>query len=392
MLPKDTAQSDQWLVSYMDDLLADGCEPEVQPALVNDGKSPSQNNPPAEEPCRPPLPNAMACQAQWHEPVATSSIEIPGPDAVVDVEQIADEDGSLKQALSSVVSEESPEELSQEIPRQTPKQPSMDDVLAPPEPQRKVISAASQSQAINLQYQEQLERKQRVEKLLREATIQPKVVPSLESPAATEVAPVTARTAIEAPPEIELAPTQPQVEILAPPVSAVAQVEASQTDTGLRNQWQDGRPVWAQQRFDVLLFSVSKLTLAVPLIALGQIQKLSDDLTPLFGQADWFMGVLPTALGKIRCVDTALFVMPERYQPEFRQNYRFVITIDGFPWGLAVDDVKQPIQLEPASVNWRGARSQRPWLAGTIKEHMCALIDVPMLGDILAKEDKNRTK
>jgi purine-binding chemotaxis protein CheW len=172
----------------------------------------------------------------------------------------------------------------------------------------------------------------------------------------------------------------------ADPVDAKQETAARAGDGG---DWIDGRPSWAQNRFDVLLFSVSQLNLAVPLVALGQIQKITEELTPLFGQSDWFMGLLPTAHGKVRCVDTALFVMRERYRPEFRDAYQFVITINGLPWGLAVDGVNQPISLEPEEVNWRGSRSQRPWLAGTVKEHMCALLDIPKLGEVLAQQDKS---
>lgn len=155
--------------------------------------------------------------------------------------------------------------------------------------------------------------------------------------------------------------------------------------------WLDnGRPAWAQKRFDVLLFKVSGLTLAVPLIALGQIQPLTDELTPLFGQADWFMGLLPTPTGKIRTVNTAKFVMPERYDPEFVRTAQYVISIDGVPWGLAVDSVNQPISLEPDDVKWRSERSRRPWLAGTVKEHMCALLDIPRVGQLLMEADTRR--
>lgn len=83
-------------------------------------------------------------------------------------------------------------------------------------------------------------------------------------------------------------------------------------------EWhENGRPMWAQERFDVLLFEVSGLTLAVPLVALGQIQPLDDSLTPLFGQSDWFMGLLNSAHGKIKTINTALFVMPEKYSDKF---------------------------------------------------------------------------
>lgn len=155
-------------------------------------------------------------------------------------------------------------------------------------------------------------------------------------------------------------------------------------------EWlENGRPQWAQSRFDVLLFKVSGLTLAVPLISLGQIQPITEELTPLFGQADWFMGLQPTPAGKIRTVNTAKFVMPERYDPNFLQTAKYVVSINGVPWGLAVDSVNQPITLMPDDVKWRGDRSKRPWLAGTVKEHMCALLDIPRIGQMLVDADKN---
>jgi purine-binding chemotaxis protein CheW len=152
----------------------------------------------------------------------------------------------------------------------------------------------------------------------------------------------------------------------------------------------NGRPAWAQGRFDVLLFDVSGLTLAVPLISLGQIQPITDALTPLFGQADWFMGIQPTPAGKIRTVNTAKFVMPERYDETFLESAKYVISIDGVPWGLAVDSVKQPVTLAPDDVKWRGERSKRPWLAGMVKDRMCALLDVPRIGQLLMEAERNQ--
>jgi purine-binding chemotaxis protein CheW len=130
----------------------------------------------------------------------------------------------------------------------------------------------------------------------------------------------------------------------------------------------------------------------VPLISLGQIQPITDELTPLFGQADWFMGLQPTPQGKIRTVNTAKFVMPERYDENFVKNAKYVVSINGVPWGLAVDSVNQPISLKPDEVKWRSDRSKRPWLAGTVKEHMCALLDIPMIGQMLVDADKNALK
>lgn len=186
-------------------------------------------------------------------------------------------------------------------------------------------------------------------------------------------------TAVEQPAEL------PHVETPAP---VTTENHTSFKMEGL--EWlENGRPSWAQSRFDVLLFQVAGLTLAVPLVSLGQIQPITDELTPLFGQADWFMGLQPTPAGKIRTVNTAKFVMPERYDDSFLRSAKYVMSINGVPWGLAVDSVNQPITLQPDDVKWRSDRGKRPWLAGTVKDHMCALLDIPRIGQILVEADKN---
>jgi len=84
--------------------------------------------------------------------------------------------------------------------------------------------------------------------------------------------------------------------------------------------------------------------------------------------------------------------MPERYDESFVKSAKYVVSINGVPWGLAVDSVNQPISLMPEDVKWRTDRSKRPWLAGTVKEHMCALLDIPMIGQMLINADKNAMK
>lgn len=181
-----------------------------------------------------------------------------------------------------------------------------------------------------------------------------------------------------------------QVEVAEPVAPPVAEPEPVAVDSPLLKWCDNGRPVWAQRSFDVLLFRVAGLTLAVPIIALGQIYPITDGLTPLFGQAEWFMGLQPTPTGRLRTVNTALFVMPERYDPRFVQSARYVVSIDGLDWGLAVDEVQQPIRLAAEDVTWRSERSKRPWLAGTVKTAMCALLDVPQMGRLLEGQDRKR--
>ena len=178
----------------------------------------------------------------------------------------------------------------------------------------------------------------------------------------------------------------------------ISPVSSQNTDTDTSQsinsvlQWAaNGRPVWAQEKFDVLLFEVAGLTLAVPLIALGNIVPFDNKLTPLLGQSEWFMGILPTPLGDIKTINTALFVMPEKYKKEHKSSVKYVISIDGMSWGMAVDKVNQPVTLSPDDVKWRSQRTSRLWLAGTVKEKMCALIDIPQMAYQLNSSDKNQS-
>ena len=158
----------------------------------------------------------------------------------------------------------------------------------------------------------------------------------------------------------------------------------------LSSEWlENGRPNWAQEVFDILLIDVNGLKLALPLVALGHIEAIEEDLTPLFGQSKWFLGLQKTAFGNIKTIDTAEYVMPEKGSKDSAHNYQFVVSISGMNWGLAVDSIDQPITIDPESIRWRANRSNRPWMAGTVKDHMCVLLDIPSMGDILQKEDQN---
>ncbi|MBV4490584.1 CheW domain-containing protein [Pseudomonas oryzicola] len=147
----------------------------------------------------------------------------------------------------------------------------------------------------------------------------------------------------------------------------------------------DGRPAWAAEPFECLLFDVAGLTLAVPLVCLGSIYSLAgQELTPLFGQPDWFLGILTCQAGNLKVLDTARWVMPDRYRDDFRQGLQYVISVQGYEWGLAVHQVSRSLRLDPSEIKWRSQRGQRPWLAGTVIEHMCALLDVAALAELIA--------
>ncbi|RMT21801.1 CheW domain-containing protein [Pseudomonas savastanoi] len=207
-------------------------------------------------------------------------------------------------------------------------------------------------------------------------------------------APVAVAVKVEAPaPVIEVAPViVAEVVKVEEAVSTVELVEPVAELSTLVTQrtptpppTSDGRPAWAAEPFECLLFDVAGLTLAVPLVCLGSIYPLAgQELTPLFGQPDWFLGILPCQAGNLKVLDTARWIMPDRYRDDFRQGLQYVISVQGYEWGLAVHQVSRSLRLDPNEIKWRTQRGQRPWLAGTVIEHMCALLDVAELAELIA--------
>jgi purine-binding chemotaxis protein CheW len=185
--------------------------------------------------------------------------------------------------------------------------------------------------------------------------------------------------------ELRIPNVPPQVEVPVAPAEPEVEVRVEQALAPAAAPSVDGRPSWAEESFECLLFDVAGLTLAVPLVCLGTIHPLAGtELTPLFGQPDWFLGILPGQEGNLKVLDTARWVMPERYREDFRDGLQYVISVNGYEWGLAVHQVSRSIRLDPSEIKWRSQRSQRPWLAGTVIEHMCALLDVSALAELIA--------
>lgn len=149
----------------------------------------------------------------------------------------------------------------------------------------------------------------------------------------------------------------------------------------------EGRPDWAESAFECLIFRVAGLQLAVPLVLLGAIHPIENELHEIPGRPRWFMGMLPYGDRNLRVVDTAEWVMSGRVPADAREGYRFVIRLDNSDWGLACDNVAQSFRLHPDDVKWRSERSRRPWLAGTVIDQMCALLDVSAMSHLLSRAE-----
>jgi len=142
--------------------------------------------------------------------------------------------------------------------------------------------------------------------------------------------------------------------------------------------------VYREGDFQALFFNVAGLTIAVPLIELGGIHKI-EKTTSLMGKPDWFKGVMLYRDEKINVVDTALWVMPEKYDENMKSslNYQYVIMLSESEWGLTAENLVDTVVLKQDEVKWLDNTSKRPWLAGLVKDKMCALLDVTALIQLL---------
>lgn len=171
-------------------------------------------------------------------------------------------------------------------------------------------------------------------------------------------------------------------EIIAPPV-------ARQVDESPPAQPDPGKPAWADSDFQAMLFKVAGLTLAVPLIDLNGVIEWDDErVTGMPGHADFYLGLM-NHLGKnVPLVDTARLVLPpDKVRLLAGDNplarLTRIVLIHDSDYGLACDEVNEVITLKPEDIRWRTSRTQRRWLAGTVIEHMCALIDATAFAQLL---------
>jgi len=216
-----------------------------------------------------------------------------------------------------------------------------------------------------------------LDELLHTATdLAPLEEPVAEIPVQPEPVAVPEVAPPEPDPEPELAP---EPEILSAPEPQPAAPEPP------------SRPEWSEAPFECLIFTVAGLQLAVPLVLLGAIYRIEgDEIRPIPGSPGWYMGIRAHQDQSLRVVDTAEWIMAGRVPANARDNYRFVIRLDNSDWGLACDEVAQSFTLKPDEVRWRTARSKRPWLAGTVISHMCALIDVRTMAGLLARAEREQ--
>ncbi|RJX73816.1 chemotaxis protein CheW [Vibrio sinensis] len=138
------------------------------------------------------------------------------------------------------------------------------------------------------------------------------------------------------------------------------------------------------QAFQVLYFDVNGVLFAVPLDELGGIHRLGE-LSHLIGRPAWYLGLQSSREAQLDVVDTAKWVMADKLKDDtYKDEYQYIVMLGESKWGLASTQLKGTELLHTDSVRWREMAGKRPWLAGMVKEKMCALIHVEALITMLS--------
>ncbi|MET1254765.1 chemotaxis protein CheW [Aliikangiella maris] len=168
-------------------------------------------------------------------------------------------------------------------------------------------------------------------------------------------------------------------------VQSTPQVQAeAEKATFIQRQVQRNKEI-LPDIFQTLIFQVAKLPLAVPLLKLGGITKITQqDITPLVGTPDWFLGLVPNERGNLMVVDTQKYLMPEQSSVVADDTYQYLIILDDSNWALACHSVGDAKNLTQDDIRWSEKSSKRPWFAGMVVEFMSALLEVDELINMLA--------
>ncbi len=148
-------------------------------------------------------------------------------------------------------------------------------------------------------------------------------------------------------------------------------------------------PEWAQTRFQCLLFNVSGLNLAVPLVKLNSVIPWDENITETPNQTNWYLGLVQHLKKQVKVIDTALLVMPEnrhnKLVVEAENRLSHILLVDDYKWGLACSSIGDVIWMNKDEVKWRKNKTNRAWLSGTSLKHLCAIMDTEVFAKMLTE-------
>lgn len=220
-----------------------------------------------------------------------------------------------------------------------------------------------------------------LESLLKETELdEPVVVQVQEAPVVSLVEPVAKVDIVEAEPVTVEVETTAELTVAPEAVADEVKNETQQSELP----------------FQALIFKVAGLKLAVRLVELNGVLEWDDSkMTEMPGHSDFYMGIREYLGKSIPIIDTARLVFPAEKLVALSadkptERVTRIVLIDDGKWGLACDEIDEVIDLSYDEVKWRANRSQRKWMAGTVIQHMCALVDGDGFSEMLEDGSHNR--
>ncbi|MGG5573512.1 chemotaxis protein CheW [Vibrio diazotrophicus] len=213
--------------------------------------------------------------------------------------------------------------------------------------------------------------------VVQEPDIQESIVEEIQEwDVATDITEVELEAKVETPEvevtESEIAEIEPEI-VVEEQVAVELQTQSGSADIG---HWET--PI-REQNFQVLYFDVNGVTFAVPLDELGGIHRKAE-LNHLIGRPAWYLGLQTNRDSQLDVVDTAKWVMAEKLRDDsYKEAYQYIVMLGESMWGLACSQLLGTETLSSEKIRWREQVGKRPWLAGMVKEKMCALIHVEAL-------------
>lgn len=118
------------------------------------------------------------------------------------------------------------------------------------------------------------------------------------------------------------------------------------------------------------VFTVAGLKLALPLARVSEVVEFSGcrgaSAPPLV------LGHLLHENKKVPVLDTGHVILPEN---SAARAYRWLVIVDRGSYALACDAVHPNMEIAQDAVRWRTHLTKRRWLAGTLLQQRCALLD-----------------
>jgi len=141
------------------------------------------------------------------------------------------------------------------------------------------------------------------------------------------------------------------------------------------------RPTWATVPFQVLLFKVARLQLAVPLVQLSAVVQGGGVLKRVPEMKPYLQGLLRYQEKNVQIIEAAF--LTGRVEPAERQtddsSQHYLLFSEGH-YGFSCTALREVVLFDPEAIRWRRGAARQAWFAGIHSTEMCALLDLTVLG------------